>query len=209
MDNFNLQKFLKQGKLITESTNSNDYTPYEEKVLEIILKYVEDPDDAENQLVLHSLHGLAGVTDELEANLQRDEEYQQLTNTSKESESDSSSKEDEIEESSKDTSKEDKLRKAIRNEITSILKEADEEEDIDAEVEDILADEGDGEEVEVDMEMNAGGEVDPDVEEIQDLLTQAQAKASNLDDKKLLNQIGNTITYFTRAHVVKSDQTGI
>ena len=46
-------------------------------------------------------------------------------------------------------------------------------------------------------------EVDPDVKEVQDALTQAQAAAQKLGDPKLTDQIGNTITFFTRAHIVE------
>jgi hypothetical protein len=53
----------------------------------------------------------------------------------------------------------------------------------------------------IDTETTA--EVDPNIEAIQDALTQAQAAAQKLGDEKLLNQIGNTITFFTRAHVVE------
>ena len=45
-------------------------------------------------------------------------------------------------------------------------------------------------------------EVDPNVKAVQDALTQAQAAAQKLGDGKLTDQIGNTITFFTRAHVV-------
>ena len=46
-------------------------------------------------------------------------------------------------------------------------------------------------------------EVNPDVKAVQDALTQAQAAAQQLGDQKLTDQIGNTITFFTRAHVVE------
>ena len=36
------------------------------------------------------------------------------------------------------------------------------------------------------------------------LLTKAQEKAEGMGDEKLMDQIGNTITYYTRAHVVTS-----
>jgi hypothetical protein len=45
-------------------------------------------------------------------------------------------------------------------------------------------------------------EVDPNVKAVQDSLTQAQAAAQKLGDPKLTDQIGNTITFFTRQHVV-------
>jgi hypothetical protein len=97
----------------------------------------------------------------------------------------------------------DKLKEAIRQEIASILTEADE--DIDAEVEDILNDEAPEEEEEVDIEPDAETIDDTEVSEIQDLLNQVQEKAESLNDEKFLKQIGNTITYFTRAHVVKAE----
>lgn len=46
-------------------------------------------------------------------------------------------------------------------------------------------------------------DVDPDVKAVQDALTQAQAAAEKLGDNKLTDQIGNTITFFTRTHVVE------
>jgi len=46
-------------------------------------------------------------------------------------------------------------------------------------------------------------EVNPDVKSVQDALTQAQAAAQKLGDQKLTDQIGNTITFFTRNHVVE------
>jgi len=82
-----------------------------------------------------------------------------------------------------------------------------------AEIDAILAEaEGDEEVAVDDTEVTAGGEenidvdttaeVDPNVKAVQDALTQAQAAAQKLGDKKLTDQIGNTITFFTRAHVV-------
>ena len=53
-----------------------------------------------------------------------------------------------------------------------------------------------------DIDVDTTGEVDPDVKAVQDLLTQAQAAAQALGDEKLTDQIGNTITFFTRTHVV-------
>jgi hypothetical protein len=45
-------------------------------------------------------------------------------------------------------------------------------------------------------------DVDPNVKAVQDALTQAQAAAEKLGDEKLTDQIGNTITFFTRSHIV-------
>jgi hypothetical protein len=48
-------------------------------------------------------------------------------------------------------------------------------------------------------------EVDPTIKAIQDALTQAQAAAQKLGDEKLTDQIGNTITFFTRTHIANKD----
>ena len=57
----------------------------------------------------------------------------------------------------------------------------------------------DGEE---NIDVDTTTEVDPNVKAVQDALTQAQAAAQKLGDSKLTDQIGNTITFFTRTHVV-------
>jgi hypothetical protein len=85
------------------------------------------------------------------------------------------------------------------------------EEDFLAEVDAILAEADevavDDTEVAVDgaenIDVDTTVEVDPNVKAVQDALTQAQAAAQKLGDSKLTDQIGNTITFFTRAHVVE------
>jgi hypothetical protein len=87
----------------------------------------------------------------------------------------------------------------LYKELTEAKKEdADKEKDVDIEAADDVA-VGD-EEITTDTEV---AEVDPNVKAVQDALTQAQTAAQQLGDKKLINQIGNTITFFTRAHVVE------
>ena len=80
-------------------------------------------------------------------------------------------------------------------EVDRILAEADEE----VAVDDTEVAVGDEENIDVDTTV----EVDPNVKAVQDSLTQAQAAAQKLGDPKLTDQIGNTITFFTRAHVVE------
>ena len=92
------------------------------------------------------------------------------------------------------------------------MKDMDEAEEVDVEDnEDInidvekdidIDDVSDKSEIEVDSEL--AGE-SSDVTAILGLLTKAQEKAESMGDEKLLDQIGNTITYYTRAHVVKSN----
>jgi len=79
------------------------------------------------------------------------------------------------------------------------LNEAEGDEEVDAEA---AADAGAEEEVDTTVDVTTN-EVDPNVKAVQDALTQAQAAAQQLGDKKLMDQIGNTITFFTRAHVVE------
>jgi hypothetical protein len=110
------------------------------------------------------------------------------------------------------------IKSSIMNEIAldiDNMEDAPESEvDFLAEIEAILAEaEGDEEEVAVDdtevavdgeenIDVDTTTEVDPNVKAVQDALTQAQAAAQKLGDPKLTDQIGNTITFFTRAHVV-------
>ena len=80
-------------------------------------------------------------------------------------------------------------------ELEGMLNEADETEKDTAE--DVTIDDTET----IDTETTT--EVDPNVKAVQDALTQAQAAAQKLGDPKLTDQIGNTITFFTRAHVVE------
>jgi hypothetical protein len=94
---------------------------------------------------------------------------------------------------------------AILAEADRVLAEADEEVDAEAtdtETADAEVETPDGtEDVEV-TDVTTTAEVDPNVKAVQDALTQAQAAAQTLGDAKLTDQIGNTITFFTRSHVV-------
>jgi len=79
------------------------------------------------------------------------------------------------------------------------LEEAEEE--VDAEEVDVKV--GDEEIETTDVKMT--DKVDPNVKAVQDSLTAAQAAAADLGDEKLTDQIGNTITFFTRQHVANID----
>jgi len=92
-------------------------------------------------------------------------------------------------------------------EVDRILAEADKDEETDTETTDtetadaeVETPEG-TEDVEV-TDTTTTDQVDPNVKAVQDALTQAQAAAQTLGDAKLTDQIGNTITFFTRTHVV-------
>ena len=133
-------------------------------------------------------------------------------------------KDDSEDEKDKDKDvKEEKLRGYIRERITSILQEAEEEDEEIELVDDVEVDDDketkvnvtdketidiDDESVESDIEVKTSlpGE-SADESAVLGLLTKSQEEAEKLGDEKLIDQIGNTITYFTRAHVVKSDAT--
>ena len=104
----------------------------------------------------------------------------------------------------------DKLKDDYKEDVSEAVEDdvdvdVDEKEDIDVDVEDDIDidDVSDKSEIEVDSEL--AGE-DADVSAILGLLTKAQEEAKNLGDEKLMDQIGNTITYYTRAHVVAEDE---
>jgi hypothetical protein len=114
------------------------------------------------------------------------------------------------------------LRNMIKEKITSILNEDSiEEQEIEDELEDTVNVDVDKEEdikvtdketvdiddesVESDIEVKTEvpGE-DADTAAVLGLLTKAQDEAVAMGDEVLMDQIGNTITYFTRKHVVKA-----
>ena len=91
-----------------------------------------------------------------------------------------------------------KTKKEAEELMNSKLSEAKKDEVVD-DTEDVDVTVGD-EETTADVTTS---EVNPDVKAVQDALTQAQAAAEKLGDEKLTDQIGNTITFFTRTHVVE------
>ncbi len=104
---------------------------------------------------------------------------------------------------------EDKLKDMKVSEAEDVEVEDDENvdvkdtENVDVDIEkDIEVDDKESE-VDVDIKASMPGESE-DVEEVQALLMKAQEAAEALDDEKLTDQIGNTITYFTRSHVARN-----
>ena len=89
-------------------------------------------------------------------------------------------------------------------EVTEAKKDKEEEEEEDIEIEDIE----DTEEVEdIEVEDTPSPDISGitgDERKVQDSLESALMAAKELGDEKLINQIGNSITFFTRAHVVGS-----
>ncbi len=103
----------------------------------------------------------------------------------------------EITEEASSKMKVSELKAKIKEDIISLLQE---EEDVEVDVED---------EVEVDVEEPAldtpseDAGLSQDEQEIQDSLKLAYDNAVAIGDQKLADQIGNSITFFTRTHVVE------
>ena len=93
------------------------------------------------------------------------------------------------------------LKEKIKAEILSTLSEADEDEIEDVDVEDV--------DVDIDVEAPAETSSEPgltsDEMEIQNSLKRAYDTAVSIGDEKLSNQIANSITFFTKTHVVPRD----
>ena len=78
--------------------------------------------------------------------------------------------------------------------------DVEDDENVDVDIEKDVKVDDEESEVDIDVKASMPGESE-DVEEVQALLMKAQEAAEALGDDKLQDQIGNTITYFTRAHV--------
>lgn len=94
------------------------------------------------------------------------------------------------------------LKAKIKEDIISLLQE-EEEEDVEAEIEDEVDVDIDTEEPAVDAVSGGDEGLSSDEKEIQDSLKLAYDNAVAIGDTKLADQIGNSITFFTRTHVVE------
>ena len=104
----------------------------------------------------------------------------------------------------KATMKKSELKEKIREEILSALNEEmpldeakEDEEEVDAEVD------VDVEEPAMDAEPAQSQGLTAEEQEIQNSLKIAYDNAAAIGDQKLADQIGNSITFFTRTHVVE------
>jgi len=103
------------------------------------------------------------------------------------------------------------IRQAMIAETEVFEAEGDTEEvDVEADAEEAPAEDTETTDVTVDdtetMDTTTTAELDPNAKAVQDALTQAIEAAKALGDKKLADQIGNSITFFTRQHVVGKEQ---
>ena len=91
---------------------------------------------------------------------------------------------------------------AVTDKMYDPVTEAEGDEEVDVEADAEATDTGAEETIDVETTT----EIDPNVKAVQDALTSAIEAAKTLGDKKLEDQIGNTITFFTRTHVVGKNQ---
>ena len=97
------------------------------------------------------------------------------------------------------------LKAKIREEILGTLSEAEEDVDVDVDFEDEVDVDVEGDDIEIERpavkaKVNVG--LSPEEEIVQDSLKAAMDAADALGNDKLADQIGNTITFFTREYVV-------
>ena len=88
------------------------------------------------------------------------------------------------------------------NKLHSIEEAEEDKEEEDVEVEDDVEVTDDGKEG-IDVKQDADSDLTGVVGNVQDNLEAALEAARKLGDEKLVDQIGNTLTFFTRNHVVK------
>ena len=86
------------------------------------------------------------------------------------------------------------IKSSIINEMHSANEVREQEEEIETE---------ETEEVEIDT----GLQLSPEEQEVQSALEKALDAAKKLGNPKLVTQIGNTITFFTRSEIIKEEKT--
>lgn len=168
-----LQKEVKEEQLITESEDKNV-----EEVMGIDRKGNKKP-DVEMSKAAKAKQDAKNVKEEEEVT---EEEIQEEVPSSK--------------------MKVSELKAKIKEDIISLLQE-EEEEDVEAEIEDEVDVEVDTEEPALDAIGGGDEGLSADEKEIQDSLKIAYDNAVAIGDTKLADQIGNSITFFTRTHVVE------
>jgi len=166
-------------------------------LLSIVLKYVEDPNDAEEEIAKFDAGGFDAMSDYITANLLRDKDYNDWYNKLHSIE--------EAEEEDKDKEPRDGVKSAAAKlgmKPSHIKEEEEEAEDVEVEDEvEVTADEKEG----IDVKQDADSDLTGVVGNVQDNLEAALEAARKLGDEKLVDQIGNTLTFFTRNHVVKEE----
>ena len=220
MDNFDFKKYLAEGRIYQDLNEESDakntnVTEYVEtskdpvgddlkKLAAFVKKGGSKAKDALKKFMdsieVGSMQS-AMATESLEEDARTDAEqegYKDGFNDAKDDVKDALSK-----------MKVSELKAKIKEDILSVLSEADEEVDVDVDAPeadvnvDVEGDKIDIEDKGVDATVVVGLSKEEKI--IQDSLQAAMETANSLGDEKLADQIGNTITFFTRQYVVKGN----
>ena len=207
MNEFDLRKFLYQNPLLEgeEEKDEASKKALDKKEDELDEKDMEHEDLKEK--IKHHEGAIKNIKKELE----------DLTDDLGEDEDDLKKEKEEVKEVEEITETpkltKEGLRDMIKEKITAILNEEslDEAEEVevknDEKVKVDIEKEVDVDDKSVESDIEVKSELpgeDADTAAVLGLLTKAQDEAVAMGDDVLMDQIGNTITYFTRKHVVKA-----
>lgn len=220
MDNFNYQAYIKSGKihgkteLLTESNNSVSEYVGDKAGEDNLLK------DAAKELLKKAKNAGKSVKDYLK-DIELGNMSKAMTSEDARTDAEQEGYKDGFEDAKDDIEAELKkmkvseLKAKIKEDILSQLAEAEEdvdvdvedevEADVDVDVEDDVNVDAEGDEVNITKKsVKADIEVglSPEEELVQDSLEAAMKASQELGNQTLTDQIGNTITYFTRQFVV-------
>ena len=204
MDNFDFKKYLAEGRIhkdfdqLDEKQDSKKGNKEEQKRMEGAIR--------DNEIHIDKLNKDKKADKKKLAKLKADEpkDISENARTDAEEEGYKDGIKDEKEDIKK--MKVSELKAKIREDILSELALTEEEEvDVDVDFEDEVDVDVEGDDIEIDRpavkaKVNVG--LSPEEEIIQDSLKAAMDAADSLGNDKLADQIGNTITFFTREYVV-------
>jgi len=213
MSDFNYKKYLKNNPLLQKEAEETKLITEEKTTTEE--SDIKEVNESVSVLagigaLLGSTAGLAKLLDYMQKNYpdQVDKFVKMVDKGNKASYSRLG--EDEVSEDQKEEMsskmKKSELKSKIKEDIISLLQEdeieyetpLEEEEEVEIDIEDKV----EVEEPELDASVAQTGLSD-DEKEIQDALKLAYDNAQAIGDEKLADQIGNSITFFTRTHVVE------
>jgi dGTP triphosphohydrolase len=220
MDNFNLQDYLASGKLhatsktlteglktstnpqenLSEKEDSKKGNESEQKRMEGAIK--DDRDHIKNlkKDIEDNEKKLARLKKDYKKDIVKEDAR---TDAEEEGYKDGIKDEKEDAKKMKVSELKAKIKETILAELT--LDEAEEEVDVDIDVEDEVEVEAGADDIEIErpgVKTTVDVGLSPEEEVVQDSLTAAMKAAQELGNTKLADQIGNTITFFTREFVV-------
>jgi hypothetical protein len=211
MSDFNYQEYLKNNPLLQKEVKENKLiTESQEEVQEYVETSGDPVGDDLKKLAAFVKKGGSKAKDALKKfvdSIEVGSMQQAMASEELEVTEEEVTEEEIQEEVPSSKMKVSELKAKIKEDIISLLNEEDEE--IDAAADEIEPDDAEidvEDEVEADIEAPAPSSdagLSKDEQDIQDSLKVAYDKAVSIGDEKLADQIGNSITFFTRTHVVE------